>query len=116
MTSLNLKLITPLDLNPTFSIDLRKKPTIHLKITNNCLIQNMNLFSFVFYFGDITPSNDYKKLICTNDNCKNCINISIHSNSVYFGKCIYNERFEKSNLDIQYYMSILFLPYKSLKQ
>jgi hypothetical protein len=119
MKNLKFELIAPFNLNPSFSIDLPNTPTIYLKIKNSCLIQNMNLFSFEFYFGDISPSNDYTKLICNNINCKYCINIVIFSNTLFYGKCNYNVRFDKSkksNFDNPYYMSIYFFPYKSISR
>jgi hypothetical protein len=109
MKILKLKLIAPFNLSPTFTFELPKTPTIYLKIENSCLIQNMNLFSFEFYFGAIRPSNDYTKLSCNTIHCKYCINIVIKLDTLYIDGCNYKRRY-----DNYYHIKMYFSPYKSI--
>jgi hypothetical protein len=83
ITSLALKIISPLNLIATFSIDLPNTPIIYIKI-NKCVVKNSHLLSFEFYFGDTSPSNDYKKMSCQNEFCNPC-----YFNKIHFSKCFY---------------------------
>jgi hypothetical protein len=106
ITSLSLKIISPLNLIATFSIDLPNTPIIYIKI-NKCVVKNSHLLSFEFYFGDTSPSNDYERMICENEFCNPC-----YLNKIRFSKCFYGERPKNLYIANTYSASISLSTYK----
>jgi hypothetical protein len=104
-TSLALKIFSPYNLIATFSIDLPNTPIIYIKI-NNCMVKNIHLLSFEFYFGDTSPSYDYEKMSCENELCKPC-----YLNKIRFSKCFYGERPKNLYLANTYSASISLSTY-----